>query len=110
MGTGNDQQNQTGIIMTRETILQEVATAFGVAPESIKSKKRDRQIRWARWMYWAVLRDKGFMLTECARETGHDHSSVQHAMGKLYDEVQSNKKLQAHHQAINIQFTLIKYR
>lgn len=66
--------------------MQEVSTKFGVPAELIRSHKRDRRIKLARWTYWRALYLAGYTVVQCAKETGHDHSSVSHGIYSLWME------------------------
>lgn len=64
-------------------IAAEVSEQTGIPLASILAHGRRAEVVRARWLVWAIARGQGFSLPQIARATGHNHTSVLHALRRM---------------------------
>lgn len=64
-------------------IAAEVSEQTGVPLASILAHGRRAEVVRARWQVWALARDQGLSLTQIARATGHNHTTVLHGLRRM---------------------------
>lgn len=64
-------------------IAADVSDKTGIPLALILDHSRRAEIVRARWLVWAIARGQGFSLPQIARATGHNHTSVLHALRRM---------------------------
>ncbi|HAZ31885.1 MAG TPA: chromosomal replication initiator protein DnaA [Dehalococcoidia bacterium] len=80
---------------TAELIINTVAEYFGLAPELLLGKRRDKTIAFARQVAMYLLREEmGSSWTDIGRELGgRDHSTILHGYDKIAGEIEASPAL-----------------
>ncbi|MCL0036440.1 chromosomal replication initiator protein DnaA [Dehalococcoidia bacterium] len=80
---------------TAELIINTVAEYFGLAPELLLGKRRDKTIAFARQVAMYLLREEmGSSWTDIGRELGgRDHSTILHGYDKIAGEIEASSAL-----------------
>lgn len=78
---------------TVEDIKLLVSDVTGIAVGEYMSGRRDKRLKQARWLVWEVMYALGYSLQDCARATGHDHTTVLNGLGKIVDDAQHDRLL-----------------
>jgi chromosomal replication initiator protein len=83
------------VTITASSIIETVASTFGVTPADLKSRKRDKETAFARQVAMYLIREETKSpLAQIGKELGdRDHSTVIHACGKIAAELESNPHL-----------------
>lgn len=87
---------QVVLPLTFDRIIHTVTNHYGLAPESVKTPSRRRDISHARWIavYLGAKLLKNRTLASMARELEKDHSSILHAKSEMTKYINHNKALQ----------------
>jgi chromosomal replication initiator protein len=80
---------------TAELIINTVAEYFGVSPESLQGKTREKKIAFARQVAMYLLREElDSSWTNIGRELGgRDHSTILHGYDKIAGEIEASSAL-----------------
>lgn len=90
-----EKDNQQEAIFTSKLIMDTVANYYGVTPEALTGKRRDKKTALARQVTMYLLREKNRCgLTEIGRILGgRDHTTILHGYEKIAAEVNINPQL-----------------
>ncbi len=82
-------------ILTAELIINTVAEYFGLAPELLLGKRRDKPIAFARQVAMYLLKEEmESPWTDIGRELGgRDHSTILHGYNKIAQEIEASSAL-----------------
>jgi len=91
----NDSQQET--IFPPQQIMEAVASYYGVSPQALTGKQRDKKTALARQVTMYLLRDQNHCgLADIGRILGgRDHTTVMHGYEKMAAEVDVNPQLRA---------------
>ena len=91
----NDTQQET--IFPPQQIMEAVASYYGVSPQALTGKQRDKKTALARQVTMYLLRDQNHCgLADIGRILGgRDHTTVLHGYEKMAAEVDVNPQLRA---------------
>ncbi|MBT9161421.1 MAG: Chromosomal replication initiator protein DnaA [Dehalococcoidia bacterium] len=80
---------------TAELIINTVAKYFGLAPELLLGKRRDKSIAFARQVAMYLMREElDFSWTDIGRGLGgRDHSTILHGYDKIAGEIEASSAL-----------------
>lgn len=83
------------LIAKPTAIIEAVASSFGVTPEDLKGRKRDKKTALARQTAMYIMRqDSKITLADIGKEVGtRNHSSVLHACDKVTTELETSPSL-----------------
>ncbi|MBM3135678.1 MAG: chromosomal replication initiator protein DnaA [Chloroflexi bacterium] len=90
----------------RQLTLQEISGAvslyYGLSPEALQGKQRDKRVALARQMAMYLMKEEaGASLTKIGRELGgRDHSTVDHGYAKIAAQLEADAQLRQDLQAI----------
>jgi len=78
-------------------LLQTVADHFGIAPEDLNNRKRDRNSAWARHVAIYLLRQEyNYSLTEIGRQLGgRSHATILHGYERVASALSTNANLRS---------------
>jgi chromosomal replication initiator protein len=81
--------------LTAEVIINTTAHYFGLAPELLRGKRRDKTIAFARQVAMYLLREEmDLSWTDIGRELGgRDHSTILHGYDKIAEEIEASSAL-----------------
>jgi chromosomal replication initiator protein len=81
--------------LTAELVINTVAEYFGVSPEDLKGKTREKKIAFARQVAMYLLREEiHSSWTAIGRELGgRDHSTILHGYDKITEEIETSSAL-----------------
>jgi len=77
--------------LTNKQLLNLVAKSYEISPESILSRDRTQEVCDARFIYYRLLKDKGYTLNSIGKLTGHrTHTAVKNGLQKIDDVKELN--------------------
>lgn len=71
--------------------LARIERETGVSLADMKGARRFRRLVAARWKAWALLRDRGWSLTQIGDLFNRDHTTVMYALAKVEDAKRRGK-------------------
>jgi len=83
-------------------MITEIAKITGVSEEDILGRNRKRRISDARHLYFLVLQENGFRISDISRLSGRNHATVIHGINSFKDLLQTGDSM------INLWYSMSK--
>lgn len=77
---------------SERAIAEEICFLMYADIEEMTGKSNKLRASIPRWLFWMVLYNEGYSLLQCAKVTGHDHTTVLYAFERIEGESSINKQ------------------